>query len=801
VSNGTVGQRADFRPEKAGLDAPDVLLVEDNRADAELLRAHLAESMPEARLVVVPTLAEAWEHAGSADAVLADLSIPDSHGLDTVSALRALRPDLPLIVLTGTDDVAIARAALRAGAQDYLVKDWLDPVLLERAIRYARDRLGTELRERRLERYAQSLLDAIEAPTCAVNRDAVIVKVNESWRASGPATGAPAGHLEPGASYLEVWEHVDFSARVSRRQVAHSLRQLLAGELPRVTVDYANGPDEGAGWTSLRMNPLPGGGAVLSHIDISELKAAQEALRLEATHDTVTGLATRERFMERFREELAACDPQTSVAVLMIDVDGMRLVNELRGYDAGDAVLRQVAALLTERVGTADRAARMAGDELAAVMTAGSREDAIRLAEDVAADVAAYFAAAAAAASGSAVLPVPVTVSVGVAFADTDDIVQLLSEAEAAVRSAKRSGRGRVALTTPQIRSQVNGRRSMEQELRDALERNEFVVHYQPILGLREGEGWGAEGLVRWRHPTRGLLGPGEFLDVVEHNGLMGELGTWVFREVARHTATLCLPGVCDFLTFNCSALQLADSRFTEIATETVAALRVQPGTLAIELTESTLAADEEAARHRLERLAELGITLSIDDFGTGYSTLLYLKHFPVRGIKIDRSFVAGMVTSADDAAIVSSLVSLAANLGYRVVAEGVETEPQRRALIELGASHAQGFLFSRSVVPEELVNVLARLRTQVWPEPPVDTGVHSVKPWGYARDPSQDALDALDAATKVRMRELLGQGASLPTIAETLNNERHWNPRGQQWHARTLARYIALLSQDQFGD
>jgi len=444
---------------------------------------------------------------------------------------------------------------------------------------------------------------------------------------------------------------------------------------------------------------------VAALVDVTEVAAdrtdADAAARRLSLTDPLTGLPNRVLFADRLDHALArARRDGTQIAVLLLDVDQFKLVNDSLGHDAGDELLTAIAPRLLDAVRESDTVARLAADEFA-VLCEGIQEDddAIALGERIGASLRE---------------PVPVqgrelfvTASTGVVVSahGAETTPDLLSHADAAMYRAKEAGRGRVVLYDELTRGGWVDRLRMETDLRLALERGELSLVYQPIVDLRDGRTRSVEALLRWTHPERGPIGPDVFIPVAEETGLIVEIGRWVLETAVAQVAEWqrTQPGARGLgVTVNVSGRQLFHESLVGDVERVAAESGIAPGTLGLEITESVLM-DEGDAVTVLEALRARGARLSLDDFGTGYSSLSYLKRFPLDTLKIDRAFVSGLGTGQDDAALVATIVSMAGTLGLEVVAEGVETEEQLRLLRDLGCDRAQGFLLARPLPPADL--------------------------------------------------------------------------------------------------
>lgn len=438
--------------------------------------------------------------------------------------------------------------------------------------------------------------------------------------------------------------------------------------------------------------------------DISERVAAEQRIAFLARHDPLTGLANRALLQERTEQALAAVARSGLAAVLCFDLDLFKSVNDTFGHAAGDALLRRVAERITGCVRPADTVARLGGDEFAVLQAGIERaDDAGRLASRLLSVLAAPFEL-----DGQIV---PVSASLGIALAPTDgvDYPTLLRKADAALYRAKADGRGRWRFFEPEMEAQRAARERMVLELRQALARGEFVLHYMPLVALHDESVIGVEALLRWRHPERGLLAPGAFVRLAEETGLIAPIGAWVLSQAcadAAHWPDSIAVAV------NLSATQLRDGTLAHGVTAALAAAGMRPGRLELEITESVLLDDDEAILAELHALRAIGVRIALDDFGTGYSSLRYLRRFPFDKIKLDRSFVRDIAEEPDALAIARAVAGLGRSLGIATLAEGVETEAQRDLLRAEGYGQAQGFRYGR---PADIdgVRVLVAGRTR----------------------------------------------------------------------------------------
>lgn len=451
---------------------------------------------------------------------------------------------------------------------------------------------------------------------------------------------------------------------------------------------------------------MPGGGSVAIHEDITERKRAEAKIAHMARHDALTGLPNRLFLRDKMEESLARAIGGGSFAVLCLDLDNFKAVNDSLGHPAGDALLQAVTRRLQVCVRETDTVARLGGDEFAILQPGPSApERAATLARRIIEVLSAAFTI-----EGQQVV---VGTSIGIALAPQDGAEPdlLLKNADLALYRAKDDGRRTYRFFEAEMDVHQQSRRALEIDLRQALVTGEFELFYQPIVGLSSGRVVGLEALLRWCHPERGLLSPVEFVPMCEETGLIVPLGDWVLRtaccEVARMSDDISV-------AVNLSPVQFKAPGIVSSVMQALSQARLDPGRLELEITESVLLLESEDTLAALHRLRDLGVRISMDDFGTGYSSLSYLRRFPFDRIKIDRSFIADLETKDDCRAIIRAVASLGSDLGIDTTAEGVETESQLKTLRAEGLTEVQGYLFSPPVPRDEIVEVLAKAKAAV---------------------------------------------------------------------------------------
>lgn len=434
--------------------------------------------------------------------------------------------------------------------------------------------------------------------------------------------------------------------------------------------------------------------------DVTELKAVQDALRREATHDALTTLPNRTLILDRLEQAvMRAHRSERDIAVLYVDLDRMKVVNDSLGHEMGDRLLVETARRLSSCVRPSDTVGRLGGDEFVVIaQDLDSPRAGVRIAMRIVHEFNSPFDL-----DGTEAF---VTASVGVAFRSDDDDTggALLRDADVAMYRAKEAGGGRYELFDSAMRAWATDRFEMESALRRAIERDELTVHYQPQVRPLTGETVGFEALARWHRPTIGDVSPGVFIPLAEETGLISMIGAHVLEQACREARAWGDRSIEPLrVAVNVSGRQLTQPGLIEVVERVLDETGLDPKRLTLELTESVLVDDPALARTRLDALRDLGVRTAIDDFGKGYSSLSYLQRFPIDVVKIDQIFIAGLAqVDSPDTTIVGSVIDLAHALGFEVIAEGVETQEQLDALIELGCDLIQGFVIAPALPPEQ---------------------------------------------------------------------------------------------------
>ena len=539
-----------------------------------------------------------------------------------------------------------------------------------------------------------ALVGAMSDVIVALDRDGRYIKIaasaaDERHRAPVEWLGRTVADVLPGAT-AETVQACIARALESRRPV---------------DVEYSLEIDGATAWFAGTVSPMDEHAVVWVARDITSRKQLESQLAYQALHDPLTGLANRALFHDRVEHALAGLERVGGrLAVLFLDLDDFKTVNDSLGHTEGDRLLAAVAARFLNATRGCDTVARLGGDEFAVLLeSVGSDSDVITVAERIASSLR------------SPVMlddkPVPVSASMGIARAgDADGVDELLRNADVAMYTAKTAGKGRYAIFAPEMHKSLVDRMALESDLRDGIARGELRLMFQPIVDLSTGRLAAAEALVRWQHPTRGLLAPNVFIPMAEDTGLIVPLGRWVIGEACRQAAGWQAPSPLDdrpTVTVNLSGRQFQHADLVRDVAAALAASALEPNRLVLEITETVIMRDVDTTLARLLELKALGVRLAIDDFGTGYSSLGSLRRFPIDVLKIDKAFVDGITLGGNDAALARTIIALGDMLSLRTVAEGIEDSHQFRALRELGCELGQGFLFAKPQPPEQFKALL----------------------------------------------------------------------------------------------
>jgi diguanylate cyclase (GGDEF)-like protein/PAS domain S-box-containing protein len=685
-----------------------VLLVEDDEDDFVLTRSMLlANGRTKFDVEWEQTYADALRATQLAayDLYLVDYRLGEHTGLELVRSAWGADPPAPVILLTGQDDYAVDLEATSLGVTDYLVKGTIDAPSLERTIRYAVRQHQAMLDLRRSEeRYAV----AVRATNDGIwewDLTTGHVHFSERWRTL-------LGYAELPSDDLAAW--FDLVHPDDARRLRHQIDESLAGDSPYFENEHRIRHGDGAWrWVLSRgLSTCDAAGIPVritgSLSDITERRNAEERLIHDALHDTLTGLPNRTLLMDRVTQCLshAGREPSCGCAVLYIDLDRFKLVNDSVSHAAGDRLLVELARRMERVLRPSDTLTRLGGDEFALLLegissTAQAVEIGTRICQVIAEPVSFERRS------------LSVVGSIGIAHNLDGNVApdDLLRNADIAMYDAKARGGGRCRVFDASMHQRVVDRMSLETHLRQAIERRRLRTFFQPIVDLSSGELHGLEALARW--PAGELdVAPAEFIPVAEESGLIEQLGGLVLRDACLALGDWRRRGLVGpdvTVSVNVSIRQLADSGLVDQVTTALRAAALEPSSLVLEITESTLIENPQLVSTVLGELLELGVTVELDDFGTGYSSLTVLHDFPGDTLKIDRAFVETMIDRPESETIVRSIVSLAHSLGLRVTAEGIERVDQLKALAALGCEFGQGYHFSRPLPADDIALLLAR--------------------------------------------------------------------------------------------
>jgi diguanylate cyclase (GGDEF)-like protein/PAS domain S-box-containing protein len=679
-----------------------LVVVDDNPDDRALVCLALRKDYPHLEIdeVIDRGGLERVLEKGDFDLVITDFQLRWSDGLQVLRAVKARDPERPVIMFTGTGSEEIAVEAMKTGLDDYVLKSPRHHVRLAASVRTSLERARERRALRENEEALRSLKKAVDSLTIGVT----IVDTRGRIVYTNPAEARMHGY--------SVEELIGREARMLvppdlwRPMTLEEIRGLRPWKRER-----SNRRKDGTAFAVQLVSDVvrtPSGdpvGLVTTCEDITERKWVEDQLRRNAFRDPLTGLANRALFMDHLERavERARRRPDFVYAVLFLDLDRFKLVNDSLGHSVGDRLLVQAARRLEGCVRPGDTVARLGGDEFA-ILAEEIRNvgDAVQIAHRI----------------HRALNPphhldghdVFATASIGIALGirSYDQPEAVLRDADVAMYRAKARGKARHEVFDDEMAGDSRDVLRLETDLRRAVDRQEFRMHFQPIVSMASGKTVGAEALVRWQHPERGLLLPEEFIPLAEETGLISPLGEWVLGEACAHGQAWHGAGLAGLrISVNVSPRQFREGNLPALLHRVLQATRIDPALLTIELTESALLENLEESVRSVHELKALGLKISLDDFGTGYSSLSYLRRFPVDSLKIDQSFVQNVTTDPRDAAIATSVIALAHSLKLTVIAEGVETRDQLAFLREARCDEMQGFVFSKAVLPEAFEQIV----------------------------------------------------------------------------------------------
>ena len=552
-----------------------------------------------------------------------------------------------------------------------------------------------------------AILNALSAHIALLDATGTIISVNDAWRQFGSANVMQGPRYGIGLNYLEVCDCARGDGSSQAHAAAEGIRSVLGGGKKTFSLEYpCHSPTEQR-WFELVVTPLHQDrlvGVVVMHVNITAARAMALQMAHLAEHDSLTGLPNRLLLNDRVSQAIVlATRHKKRIALLFLDLDGFKHINDSLGHPIGDKVLQATGKRLVDCVRAADTVSRLGGDEFVVLLSEVAHP------ED-AAITARRMLQAVAEPQSIDHHDLHVTTSIGLSVFPDDglDGETLVKNADMAMYQAKENGRQTYQFFKPAMNVRAVERQSIEESLQRALEQQEFSVHYQPKVDLRTGKITGAEALIRWTHPTRGPVSPAQFIPVAEDSGLIRPIGKWVLREACNQAQVWADAGLpATTIAVNVSAAEFLQENFLEDVFRILRETGMDPRSLELEVTESVLMKRADSAVSALQELRARGVQVAVDDFGTGYSSLSYLRKFPIDALKIDQSFVRQITTTPDDTTIVSAIISMGRSMKLRVIAEGVETREEMAFLQAHQCHEAQGYYFSKPVPPHQFAKLL----------------------------------------------------------------------------------------------
>jgi diguanylate cyclase (GGDEF)-like protein/PAS domain S-box-containing protein len=684
----------------------NVLLVEDDPAEAQALIEALADPRGgPCNVEWVPLLSQALQRlqSGGISIILLDLFLPDSQGIETFDALLRAAPRVPILILSGLADEGAAEQACQRGANDYLFKGHLGgyslPLTLRRVIVHSSSEKAWFLEAERARVTLDSIGDAVLSTDIAGNVSYLNrVAENLTGWSREEGTGRPLA---------EIFKIIDgITRQPAPDPMAHAIQaNATVGLTMNCVLIRRDGQESAIEDSAAPIRDRDGEliGAVSVFRDVNASRARALKMSHLAQHDSLTDLPNRALLTQRLIQAIALASRHgRQLAVLFLDLDHFKKINDTLGHAIGDKLLQSVGERLGSCIRKSDTVSRQGGDEFVVLLSeVGGEADATRCAEKLITAVGATHPV-----DGN---DINIGSSIGISIYPDDgqDASTLLKAADTAMYSAKGRGRNRYQLFDRDLKARNIEHQSIEDDLAAALQRHEFILHYQAQVDLKTKAICGTEALIRWQHPGRGLLQPAQFIPIAEACGQIVPIGRWVLREACRQTRAWLDAGLRPIrVAVNISALEFRNKHFLESLRAILNETGLEARYLELELTESVLMEDVESTGAMLSELKATGVQLAIDDFGTGFSSLSYLTQFHIDALKIDQSFVRAMVPDPE-AVVLGAIIAMAKSLKHRVIAEGIETPCQLASLQNLQCGEGQGYLFNRPGTAEAFADLL----------------------------------------------------------------------------------------------
>ena len=639
---------------------------------------------------------------GGVSAAVLDLNLSDSQGLETFNQLFEAAPDLPILILSEAGTEEIARQAVHLGAYDYLINEQADGYRLRRTVRTMIDRHALEA-VRVENELATTTLNLIGEGILRTDADGNVTYLNRfAEKVTGWSRAEARGR--PFADVLRLIDNISGASLDDAVAIALQADKTASGMTSSIncTLVRRDGEEFGIESRVAIIHDQDGNavGAVVAFRDVSAARIASLEMSRVAQHDVLTNLPNRALFNDRLSQAISLAERQSKqLAVLFVDLDQFKRINDSLGHSVGDRLLRSVARRLVACVRRTDTVSRLGGDEFLILLSQIEHsEDAAITARKILRAVAAPHVI------DSKSLDVNVSIGGSTYPADAQNAETLVSYADVAMYEAKQQGRNSYQFFRTDMRARMATRVALERDLRCALGRNEFTLHYQPKVNFQTGQCTGMEALLRWQHPERGLLSAATFVPIAEECGLIVAIGQWVLLEACRQARAWSDLGLKVVpVAVNVSAVEFRARDFLSGIRAVLIATGLDPQDLELELTEGVLMQDAESAVVTLLALKAMGVKLAVDDFGTGFSSFTYLRRFPVDTLKVDKSFVHEITEDSDGTTIVNAMINIGKSLKQRVVAEGVDTRSQLDFLQRHGCNEGQGYYFSHPITAEQV--------------------------------------------------------------------------------------------------
>lgn len=686
-----------------------ILVITDNSTDANTLKGILGAAKGGLfEIKWARRLATGLKRlrAGGIDAIVVDLMLPDSQGISTFDQLFAAARHVPILTLSaGNKDKALAMEAVQRGAQGSLTKGYFVSNLVPQVLRNIIQRKAVEeslFKERaRAEIALNSIGDAVICTDTFGNIDYLNVAAeNMTGWSRTEANGLPIGRIFQiinGVTREHDQNPVEMVLKHDKPKGLNADTVLIRRDGSEVAIEDSVSPIHD--WHGKLT------GAVIVFHDATQAVAMSKKLAHLAHHDFLTDLPNRLLLNDRITQAITLAKRSgTQLAVLFLDLDKFKHINDSLGHETGDRLLQSVTQRLSACVRSSDTVSRQGGDEFVILLTGGKYgEDAALTADKILAELA---------------LPhqldkheLHITTSIGISVYPEDglDAETLIKNADTAMYHAKEKGRNNFQFFSSEMNTRAVARQIIEAHLRFALEKGEFILHYQPKVNLDTAKITGAEALLRWKHSEWGMISPEKFVSIAEDCGLIVPIGRWVLREACTQAKQWLDAGLMSgSIAVNISALEFRKTNFVEGVREILSDTGLEANSLQLEITESVLMRDAESSTSILQDLKNIGVRLAVDDFGTGYSSLGYLQRFPIDALKIDQSFVHDIGSAAHDGLIVGAVIGMGNNLHLQVVAEGVENQEQLAFLRGAHCDEGQGYVFSRPLGASQFAKLLA---------------------------------------------------------------------------------------------